>query len=130
MRRRSARLAQVHPVASDVSRECADSYAALREDAERTGKLITAARERRAPPDEACKLISDYRTAEVKLVKYVASNAAKCAIPAQIAEQLNAASRKTADLQTRVCTLAHQMRKRAPPGQTGDFWPTTTDAPI
>lgn len=123
-------LGPASPVAPGVSRECTDGYTPLREDAERKGKLVTAARERRAPPGEACRLISDYRAAEAKLVKYVEANAAKCTVAAQIAQQLNVASRKTTELQTKVCTLAQQMRKRAPAGPTGDFWPTSTDAPI
>ena len=118
-------------VAPGISRECGDGYASLRQDAERKGKLITSARERRASPDEACKLISAYQTAEIKLIKYVEANAAKCAIPAQIAQQLNATRGKTAELQSKVCTLAQeQMRKHAPAGPSGDFWPTTNDAPI
>jgi hypothetical protein len=116
---------------SGASGECANGYTSLREDAERKGKLIAAARERRAPPDETCKLISEYGAAEVKLIKYVETNTARCAIPAQFAQQLNADHKKTANLQTKVCTLAQQqMRKRAPAGPTGDFWPATTDAPI
>jgi hypothetical protein len=119
------------PVAPAVSRECVDGYTPLREDAEKKSKLITAASERRASPVEACKLIDSFRAAQARLIRYVETNAAKCTIPAQIAEQLNASQKKTTDLLTKVCTLAQQqMRKRAPAGPTGDFWPTTTDAPI
>jgi len=116
---------------SGASGECANGYTSLREDADQKGKLIAAARERRAPPDEACRLFGNYYAAEAKLIKYVEMNAAKCAIPAQIADQLNTSHRKTADLQMKVCaSAAQQMRKRAPAGPTGDFWPTSTDAPM
>jgi hypothetical protein len=113
-----------------ASAECADGYAHLRDEAENRRKLIAAARERRAPPDEACKLLTNYLAAEAKLIKYVEANAATCAIPAQIANQLNANRRRTADLQLRACTLARDLQKHAPAGPTGDFWPTSTDAPI
>jgi hypothetical protein len=116
---------------AEPSRECANGYTQLREDAENKGRLIAAARERRAPPDEACRLLDSFRAAEAKLIKYIETNAAKCAIPPHIAAGLNAGHKNTTDLKTKVCTLAEQMRRKdAPAGPTGDFWPTTTDAPI
>ena len=60
----------------------------LREDAEKRGKLIKAASDRKASPDEACKLIGNFGQAELKMIKYVETNSAKCGIPAQIADQL------------------------------------------
>ncbi len=45
----------------------------LREEAEKRGKLIKAASERHAPPDEACKLIGNFGQAEIKMIKYVES---------------------------------------------------------
>ena len=60
----------------------------LRTEAEKRGKLIKAASDRKASPDEACKLIGSFGQAEVKMIKYVEANADKCGIPAQIAEQL------------------------------------------
>ena len=46
----------------------------LREEAEKRGKLIKAASERHAPPDEACKLIGNFAQAEIKMIKYVESH--------------------------------------------------------
>ena len=57
----------------------------LREEAEKRGKMIKAASERHAAPDEACKLIENFGQAEVKMIKYVETNAAKCGIPPQVA---------------------------------------------
>ena len=45
----------------------------MREEAEKRGKLIKAASERHAPPDEACKLIGNFGQAELKMIKYVES---------------------------------------------------------
>jgi hypothetical protein len=42
------------PAASDPSQTCMNDYALLREEAEKRGRLIKAASERKAPPDEAC----------------------------------------------------------------------------
>jgi hypothetical protein len=85
----------------------------LREDAEKRGKLIKAAGERHAPPDEACKLIKNYSSAEVKMIDYVEINSGKCAIPTQVAEQLKAGHKNTDALMTKVCDIADQMRRRA-----------------
>ena len=56
----------------------------LREEAEKRGKMIKAASDRHAPPAEACKLIENFGQAEVKMIKYVETHAAKCGIPPQI----------------------------------------------
>ena len=57
------------------------NFMPLREEAEKRGKLIKAASERHAPPDEACKLIESFGQAEIKMIKYVEANFAKCGIP-------------------------------------------------
>jgi len=90
----------------------------LREEAEKRGKLIKAASDRHAPPDEACKLIGAYSQAEVKMIKYVEGNATKCGIPAQIADQLKAGHKNTEALEKKVCAVAEQAQKRGPAGPT------------
>ncbi len=47
----------------------------LREEAEKRGKLIKAASDRHAQPEEACKLIEGYSAAELKMMEYVKLNA-------------------------------------------------------
>ena len=71
----------------------------LREEAEKRGKLIKAASDRKAPPDEACKLISNFGAAEVKMIKYIEANAAKCGIPPQIGDQLKNSHKNTEQMQ-------------------------------
>ena len=56
----------------------------LREEAEKRGKLIKAASDRHAAPEEACKLIENFGQAEIKMIKYVEANATKCGIPPQV----------------------------------------------
>src|SRR4051794_18643102 len=95
---------------------CMDGFMPLREEAEKRGKLIKAASERHAPPDEACKLIGNYGQAEVKMIKYVEANAAKCGIPPQIAEQLKGGHKNTESMRTKVCAAAQQAQTRGPAG--------------
>ena len=95
---------------------CMKGFVPLREEAEKRGKLIKAAGERKAPPDEACKLIGSFGQAELKMIKYVETHAAKCGIPAQIAEQLKGGHKNTETMQKKVCQVAQQQQQRGPAG--------------
>jgi hypothetical protein len=100
------------------SQACMKTFIPLREEAEKRGKLIKAASDRHAPPDEACKLIGNYSQAELKMVKYVEANATKCGIPPQIPDQLRAGHKNTEALQTKVCGVAAQVKARGGGGPT------------
>jgi hypothetical protein len=91
-------------------------FVPLREEAERRGKLIKAASDRKAPPDEACKLIGNFGQAELKMIKYVETNSAKCGIPPQIADQLKNGHKNTEKMQKQVCGVAEQARTQRPAG--------------
>jgi hypothetical protein len=95
---------------------CMKGFAVLREEAEKRGKLIRAASERHAPPDEACKLISSFGQAETKMIKYVETNATKCGIPPQISEQMKTGHKNTEAMQTKVCAVAQQVQQKGPAG--------------
>ena len=101
--------------------ECMKGFMPLREDAEKKGKLIKAASERHAPPDEACKLISAYSQAEVKMIKYVESHAASCGIPAQVADQLKGGHKSTDALEKKVCAVAQQQAQGGGPAAGPTF---------
>ena len=104
------------PQASGSADACMKEFVPLRAEAERRGKLIKAASDRKAPPDEACKLIKNFGQAEVKMIAYVQNNAAKCGIPPQIAEQLKTGHKNTEKMQNQVCSVAQQAQARGPAG--------------
>jgi len=115
---------------SGPSQACMNGFMPLREDAEKKGKLIKAAGERHAQPDEACKLIKAYGAAEAKMIKYVETNASKCGIPAQVGDQLKAGHKNTEALEQRVCNVAQQMQNRGPAGPTlSDVLGSASSAP-
>jgi hypothetical protein len=91
-------------------------FVPLREEAEKRGKLIKAASDRHAPPDEACKLIGNFGQAEIKMIKYVETNSSKCGIPPQIADQLKNGHKNTENMQKKVCAVAQQVQQRGPAG--------------
>ena len=88
----------------------------MREEAEKRGKLIKAASDRKAPPDEACKLIGNFGQAEIKMIKYIETNAAKCGIPPQVADQMKTGHKNTEAMQKKVCGVAQQVQQRGPAG--------------
>jgi hypothetical protein len=96
--------------------DCMRQFVPLREEAEKRGKLIKAASDRHASPDEACKLIRSFGQAEIKMISYVETNASKCGIPPQISDQLKNGHKNTEKMQTQVCTVAQQQQQRGPAG--------------
>jgi hypothetical protein len=102
------------PQQAGAADECTKGFVPLREEAEKRGKLIKAASDRHASPDEACKLIGSFGQSEIKMIKYVEVNASKCGIPAQIADQLKNGHKNTESMQKKVCTVAQQQQQRGP----------------
>jgi hypothetical protein len=103
------------PQQAGPSESCMKDFVPLREEAERRGKLIQAASKRKATPVEACKLFKSFSQAEVKMIKYVEANSARCGIPGQIADQLKTNHKGTEGIQQKVCTVAEQMQKGGGP---------------
>jgi hypothetical protein len=100
------------PPQAGQSDACMKNFTPLREEAERRGKLIKAASDRHASPEEACKLISNFGEAETKMIKYVESHSASCGIPAQVSEQLKTGHKGTETLRQKVCSVAQQMQQQ------------------
>lgn len=82
----------------------------LRQEAEKRGAAIKAASERRAPPDEACKLITAFSQSEVKMLSYIKANATKCGIPDNVGAQMQAGHKNTEGMRQKVCSVAQQQR--------------------
>ena len=106
------------PSMSPTEAECMKGFMPLREEAEKRGKLIKAASDRHAPPDEACKLISGFGTAETKMLKYVESHLTQCGIPPQVLDQLKAGHKNSEGMQQKICAVAQQMASQ-PKGPAG-----------
>jgi len=85
----------------------------LREAAQKKANNVRVASERKATPEEACKLIGVFTDAEAKVVKFVEKNAASCGIPAEAVKGMRAAHGKSLELRKRVCTAAAQAPKGA-----------------
>ena len=106
------------PTQAGPGEDCMKAFIPLREDAEKRGKLIKAASDRHAPPDEACKLIKGFGQAELKMIKYIETHAAKCGIPPSVGAQMKDGHKNTESMQTQVCNVAQQMAN-GPRGPAG-----------
>jgi hypothetical protein len=104
------------PTQSGAVDECMKEFLPMRAEAERRGKLLKAASDKRSGPDEACRLIKSFIEAELKMMKYVQTNAARCQIPPQIGDQLSKGHKHTEEMKTKICNAAEQMAKQGPAG--------------
>jgi hypothetical protein len=112
----AAALGPPPPAGAGPNDACMKAFMPLRDEAEKRGKLIKAASERHAQPEEACKLIENFSQAEFKMMKYVSLNSTKCGIPPQVSEQLKKGHEGTLAMQKKVCGMAQAQRTAAPAG--------------
>jgi hypothetical protein len=108
-------------------------FVPLREETEKRAKLIKAASDRHAPPQEACKIIGNFSQSEAKLVNFVTTQRDKCGIPPEVGKQMKTSHAKTQQLLKRVCGAANAPQA-GPAGPTlsevlgGPALPTAPDA--
>lgn len=97
---------------------CLKDFIPLREEAEKRGKLIKAASDRHASPEEACGLIRSFGQSELKMIKYIETHSAKCGIPPQVLEQMKTGHKNSEGMMQKVCAAAQQAQNRPPAGPT------------
>jgi hypothetical protein len=105
--------------------ECLKQFLPMRQDAEKKAALIKAAGARKAPPDEACKLIASFAAAEVKMINFIETNSKKCGIPPDIGKQMQDGHVNTEKMKTTVCNVAAQRQQG---GGGGPAAPSLSDA--
>jgi hypothetical protein len=96
-------------------------FVPLRTEAEERGKLIKAASARQASASETYELIGNFGQSEIKMIKYIDANSAKCEIAPRIADQLRAGHEKTEAAQKKVCAMAQLSPHRGPVGDFDDI---------
>lgn len=85
---------------------CFKEFMALRTETDKRGMAIQAAGKKKVQPAVACRLFNDFSAAEVKLIKFVTSNAEKCQMPKELIDNLSKGHAKTTEIRTRVCEAA------------------------
>ncbi len=86
--------------------DCMAEFSPLKQEAEKRGAFIKALGQRRAPPAEACKAIGAFAQAEVKMIKFIETNAKRCGIPPQVGQQMSQGHKMTEQMQAKVCAAA------------------------
>jgi hypothetical protein len=108
---------------------CMKEFLPMREEAEKRGKLLRTASDKRLGPDKACELIKSFIQAEMKMMKYVETNSARCGIPPQIGEQLKAGHKHSEEMKTKICNAAEQMAKGPAGPSLSDVLGSATQLP-
>lgn len=84
---------------------CFKDFAPLKAEAEKRGKALQSAMQKKVAREEACTMIKSYSAAEAKVVKFIVDNAQNCGIPPQAATAMKANHEKTLHAQHQICTV-------------------------
>ena len=95
---------------------CLPEFTKLRNETEKRGIALKKASDRRASPQEACKLLTAFTSAEAKMLKYAVDNSTTCGIPPQIIDGIKQGHARSDALRVRVCRVA--AAPQAPRGPT------------
>lgn len=81
---------------------------ATREEVGKHGKALQTAGQKKAPPDELCKLFKAFLAAESKMIKSLQDNSAACGVPPDVLKQVKEGHGKASDVGKKVCDAAAQ----------------------
>lgn len=86
-----------------------------RDETQKHGQALQAAGQKKAGPEELCKLFKSYLGAESKMIKGLEENSATCGVPADILKQVKAGHSKASQMGKQVCEVAAQGPRPAGP---------------
>jgi len=85
-----------------------------RDDVNKHGQALQAAGQKKAPPDELCKLFKAFLTVETKMIKGLEEHSATCGVPTDVLKQVKAGHSKAAQMGKQICDAAAQPRMVGP----------------
>jgi hypothetical protein len=98
-----ARADEAATAGGTVADQCRQQSIALKQDWEAKAQPIREASQSKASPETACKLITSFEEAEIKLINFMQANSAKCQIPCDVIEKAKMAHLTTEGLKQRTC---------------------------
>lgn len=107
---------------------CMKDFMPLRQEAEKRAAAVHEASKRKAPPQEACQLLSRFVEAEAKVVKFVEKEGAWCGIPDQAVKGMKDNHAQSQKIRSNVCAAA-AARPAAPKGPSFSETLGTTRVP-
>jgi hypothetical protein len=78
----------------------------LRDEMQRHGQALQAAGQKRAAPDELCRLFKVYLAAGSKMAKGLEEGSTTCGVPADVPQQVRAQQAKESQMATQICEVA------------------------
>ena len=86
-----------------------------RDEVTKHGKALQAAGQKKAPPDELCKLFKTFLSVEDKMLKGLEEHSATCGVPAEVLKQVKAGHSKASQMGKQICDVAAQGPRQAGP---------------
>lgn len=95
------------PAAPGIARPLAcQQLLAARDETQRHGMAISDASERKAGPEEACRLFKVFLASETKMIKGLEDNAALCGVPPEVIAQLKTQHARVSRQGQQICDAA------------------------
>jgi hypothetical protein len=79
-----------------------------RDETQKHGQALQAAGQKKAPPEEICKLFKVFLVHETKMMKGLEANSATCGVPPEVIKQVKAQHVKAEAMAKQVCDVAAQ----------------------
>jgi hypothetical protein len=97
-----------------------------RDETQKHGQALQAAGQKKAPPEEVCKLFKAFLGVETKLLKGLEDNSALCGVPPDVIKQVKAGHNRTSQVAKQVCDVAAQGARPAGPSLSEALGTTPT----
>jgi hypothetical protein len=85
-----------------------------RDETQKYGQALSAAGQKKAPPEEVCKLFKVFIRAETRMAQGLEQHSATCGVPADTIKQVKAQHLKASQMAKQVCDVARGTRFDAP----------------
>jgi hypothetical protein len=79
---------------------------ANRDETQKHGQALSAAGQKKAPPEEICKLFKVFLAAETTMVNGLEEHSGTCGVPAEVVRQVKTQHAKASRMAEQVCMVA------------------------
>jgi hypothetical protein len=102
-----------------VQGQCQQDFANIQSELEKRGLALKSAGEKKAPPQEVCRLLRNYTATESMLIKFFQEKQAVCGVPEQVVSQARQNHTKALAMRDQVCKVASAPQAAPPPPSQG-----------
>jgi len=99
---------------------------AARDEVGKHGQALQTAGQKKAPPEELCKLFKAFLSAETKMIKSLQENSATCGVPPDVLKQVKDGHGKASEVGKKVCDAAAMGARPAAPSLSDALGATPT----